>query len=101
MNITLVEQVVSGKALRKDQRYFFYRAGHLFRANFIDILQNHSFTTLRVNGYLDRYSVRFQKTCIQTMPLSWVDAVLSLQDILGSHFRGLPAEIMDIIDSYL
>ena len=94
--------MVEFSQLRKGQRYLFHKKIKkneekgiiLFRANFIDIIND----TLRVTNHEEELLSGHKKN-IRTMPIDWIDKVETLEEIIESETI-LPSDVLLIIDDY-
>ena len=68
----------------------------MFRANFIDIIENTVGSTLRVCKYYEDMEVH---SLMVTMPVSWIIKVETLDEITN-HKIVLPTDIVLMIDDY-
>ena len=89
--------------LKKGQRYLFYYnnrlftskivVSYIFRANFVNIINNYLI--------VEKYSIGDKlHDGFWTMPLSWIDDVETLEDILYEK-PILPRELMLEIDNFI
>lgn len=80
--------------LHNNQRYLFSTEKAVFRANFIDIIDE----TIRLKKYCKNNIM--DKGWIVTMPKIWIIKIQTLEEITKFQLQ-LPTEILRIIDEYL
>ena len=90
---------LSTAPLLKGRRYLFYKKmpnddTTLFRANFVDIINN----TLRITKRQYMSSSTYEKSKLITMPIEWIIKIESLNETLAETI--IPNDILLEIDNF-
>jgi hypothetical protein len=83
------------------RRYLFYNKeqNHKFRANFIDIISNSDgYKTLRIEKYIYETGQKINSKMI-TMPLSWINKIETLVDIVNDSNNCIDNNSNNCIDN--